>query len=159
MRSTTASFWLLLKLLKHDIIISKVISTKSLFLRITTINDISSIWKVWAPDRSIKLKSCLNIIFKSIINKTKQMKLLMLYPDILNGMLKKNTLLGPKTPRFYTICSISWPEFLVFQLTIFPLSIKSSFMKYQFYHSYASSRTLFKASYPTKIFMLPVLEL
>ena len=103
-------------------------------------------WRVWAPDKSARLKNSLVTISELIIIKTRLMELLISCLDTFNKVQRRKRLSVLRISRFCTICNSRWPKYLAFwQVNLarinFFLFTKSSYTERQFFSSYASSRT------------------
>lgn len=101
---TTKSSWLLLRLLKHGVTIWRVTNTRSLFLLIIITYVDSWIQGAWAFARCNGLRNSHDIIFASIIDRKRQMRLLMPYHASLKEVKIKKRLSELRTSRFSTVC-------------------------------------------------------
>ena len=169
MRPTRVSYW---QFLKHSRLKNTTWRTASMNFscsQTTITSNASWIWKTWAPGKSGGLKSCQDTTFGLIINKIKEMELLMLCLDISSGMLKIWRPSELRKPKSCTDCSLCWLgcldwaswewAFRGWNSKCCPPCTKSSFAGQSSYCCYASSGTPFEASYLTKIPTLRGLEI
>lgn len=98
--------------------------------------------KTQASNMFVKLKSCLDIISKSIIIRVRKIKLLMVNYNTLRKVFIIKPLFKLKTTRFYIHCNSFHIKFLAFQQTISSSSTRSSLMGSQSYLRYVDFGTL-----------------
>ena len=142
-----------MRLLKPRDTIWKAISTKSLFWPSTTIFVGLWSWRIWALVRSGGPKSFFVIISKSIIDKTRPIKLQILFFASSRGVKPKKMSYKLIILGFFINCSLYWlmpASWASVSLQIFSHSTKSQSTKCMFCLSYNSSGICYELNWPTK---------
>lgn len=134
-------------------------SKKFLLLRIIIF--CMALWsrKIWAPDKSVVLKSCPRIFFRLISLIVMLVQLLVPSQNMLSRTLKKKPVLQLKTLKSGTACGYPWPRYIVLQWISFSPSIKSWYMRQQSCFSYVNFKSFSETSQIKKDSILPALEL
>lgn len=111
-KPTITSFWSFLKHFKLGVTTWKVASIRSSLLPTTT--TYVTLWapKTWAPGKFVRLNTCQDMIFWSIIVQTKLIEPLKFSHNIFCGTLNKKPSSKPKTWKFCIAWSHPWSKYL-----------------------------------------------